>query len=62
MFTLTGGEDGADVATPLGSCDRLQPDAVLCGASELSHAVGGRRGAQHHFLNPCKHRRTRLQM
>lgn len=62
MFTLTGGEDGADVATPLGSYDRLQPDTVLCGAGELRHAVGGRRGTQHHFLNPRKHRKTRLQM
>lgn len=62
MFILTGCEDGADVATPLGSCDRLQPDAVLRGAGELRHAVGGRCGAQHHFLNPRKHRKTRLQM
>lgn len=49
-FTLTGSEGGADVATPLGASDRLQPDVVLGGAGELSHAVGGCRWAQHHFL------------
>lgn len=49
-FTLTSGEGGADVATPLGASDRLQPDVVLGGAGELSHAVGGRCWTQHHFL------------
>lgn len=47
---LTRGKDGGDEATPLWSGNGLQADAVLCGAGQLGHAVGGGCGAQHHLL------------
>lgn len=53
---LTGREDGSYLATPLGPGDGLQSDAVLCGASQLSHAVRGGCRAEHHLLKP--HART----
>lgn len=53
VFMLTGHEDGGYMTTPLDSGDGLQSDTVLCGARELSHAVGGGCGAEHHLLHPC---------
>ena len=55
---LTGGEEGGDDAAPLGPCDGLQPDGVLCGGAERRHAVGGGGGAQDHLLQG---RQTPLQ-
>lgn len=59
-FLLTGREGGVDVVTPLGPGDGLQPDVVLGGASQLSHAVGGCCRAQHHLLGQPKRTKTKL--
>lgn len=44
------------MVTPLGPGDGLQPDAVLRGASQLSHAIRRCCRAQHHLLG--QHRQT----
>lgn len=61
-FFLTGREGGVDMMTPLGPGDGLQPDLVLGGASQLSHAVGGRCRAQHHLLGQPKHTKTKSKI
>lgn len=48
------------MVTPLGPGDGLQPDVVLGGASQLNHAVGGRRRAQHHLLGQPQRTKTKL--
>lgn len=48
------------MATALGPGDGLQPDAVVGGGAELSHAVGGRRGAQNHLLGGAERTETKL--
>lgn len=49
--SLTGGEDGGNIATPLGPSQGLQPHLVLSGGAERRHDVGGRSGTQHHLLH-----------
>lgn len=47
---LTGGEDGADDSASLGPSEGLQPDRVLRGGAQLSHAVRHGGGTQDHLL------------
>ncbi len=57
-YWLTGGEDCGDDSASLWPSDGLQSDCVLCGGSQLRHAVKGCRGAKDNLLSQEKKTRT----